>query len=138
MRLDLLADMLQTAGMGTEGVDIFIHRMPAETTEGILLRIPPVGIRNSPELPNYYRAEFQAIVRNANQQAGDLVASQLLNLLTINRRTFTNSDNTFAMEIKQMWNDKLPIVYPRTDGYGLEWSIDLHADYVMMPTTTGD
>ena len=131
MRLDLLAALIEQQGLGTRGVDIFIHRMDAEISKGILLKLPIAGIDTDYDLPGYYKTDFQVIIRAQRQEDGDDLAKQLNKLLTMYGRDFTNTDASFAMQVKQMYPAKLPIVYPRSDGHGIEWSLNIHAAYVM-------
>jgi Bacteriophage minor capsid protein len=133
MRLDILANLLVTAGLGQLGSTIFIHRMDESVGNGLLLKAPIAGIPTIPELPGYYKAPFQIIVRNLVQADGDALAAQATQVLTITEQSFNNLDGTFAMQIKQMYPTRLPIVYPRSTGNYTEWSINMHADYVMAP-----
>lgn len=131
MRLDLLSQLLEDAGLGVQGQTIFIHRMDAECNQGIMLRMPIAGVPSNPELPLYYKATFQAIIRAQAQAAGDLLAKQVADTLTIYNREFFDTSNNFLMQIKQMYPDRLPIVYPRSVGHDVEWSVNFHTDYVM-------
>lgn len=125
MKLDILAALLQTAGLGTIGTDIFMHRMEATCARGILLRNPIDGILVDNNLPGYHKTAIQAIIREDTQAVGDTRAKLVMAVLTMGRRDFD------GMQIKQMYPTKLPIVYPRSVGRGIEWSINLHADYVL-------
>lgn len=131
MRMDLLAQVLQDAGLGVIGDDIFIHRMNAEVSQGIMLKMPIAGIPTMPELPGYFKTDFQIIVRAADQLTGDDLAARATAALTFYSRDLTNDDGSFAMQVKQLYPIKLPIIYPRSPGYGTEWSVNMHIDYVL-------
>ena len=131
MRLDIIAGLIQTAGLGVMGQNIFIHRMGAEVVEGILLKLPIDGITTDFDLPGYYKTTFQVIVRARLQADGDTLAKALTELLTIYSTDYNDpTSGNFALQIKQMFPAKLPIVYPRSDGQGIEWSLNLYACYV--------
>jgi hypothetical protein len=132
MRLDIIAKILEDAGLGVQGQSIFIHRMGEEVAQGILIRVPIVGTPVNPELPDYYKGEVQVIVRASTQAVGDGLAKQVMDLLTIYNRDFYDAQGVFQFQIKQMYPMKLPIVYPRSTGYATEWSMNMHLDCVMI------
>jgi hypothetical protein len=133
MRLDILAQVLVDAGLGTIGTDIFMHRMDANAVRGILLRNPIDGVAVDPTLPKYYKSALQAIVREETQAAGDAKAAAIIAALTFYNREFRAPTAPFAliMQVKQLYPTKLPIIYPRSVGRGIEWSCNFHADYVL-------
>lgn len=131
MRIDLLAKILQDAGLGTMGQDIFIHRMNSEVHQGIMLKLPIAGIPTMPELPGYFKCDFQIIVRAVDQATGDQLAANAAKALTFYERDLTNDDGSFAMQVKQIYPIKLPIVFPRSTGHGTEWSVNMHIAYVL-------
>jgi hypothetical protein len=131
MRYDLIASLLQTEGFGVPGTDIFIHRMDAETDAGILIRGPLDGIPVDNNLPDYYRGSLQIIVRNPDQQTGDALALRLQSSITMGRRLFTNPDGSLAMDVKQIYLAKLPIVYLRSVGRSIEWSLNFKTFYCL-------
>ena len=63
MNLMPLITLLQTSGLGVPGQTIFLNMMPAEADSAILLRNPLSGTKIDYELPDYYRSQFQLIVR---------------------------------------------------------------------------
>lgn len=133
MRLDLLAKELESLNLGTTSgpaVDIFVHRMSEECAEGILLRNPLDGVPIDQNLPGYHKSGLQAIVRGKVQSAGDIKSKAVVHALTMYRRNFYENGN-LAMEVKQLYPTKLPIVYMRSDGRTIEWSLNFHADYVL-------
>lgn len=131
MRLDLIAQIIEDAKLGTIGVDIFVHRMDADCKQGIVLRMPLSGVPVDSGLPNYYKSSLQVIVRSPDQQTGDAIMISLVKLLTIYNRLFYDDSNNFQMQINHFIPRTLPCVYPRLDGQGIEWSIDFNINYVM-------
>jgi Bacteriophage minor capsid protein len=130
MRLDLLAQYLQDQNLGVQGQTIFVHRMPANVTEGILLRAPLAGVKIDWNLPGYLKHEIQVIVRANVQDRGDTLAKQVSDALTLYRRTFNDATGAKAMFVHQMLPNALPIVYPRAaNGQEIEWSINIDCNY---------
>lgn len=134
MKLELLSELLEQRGLGTRGTDIFVHRMDAECPKGILLRLPIAGIDTDFNLPGYYKTQIQAIIRDANQQSGDAMAVRVMAQLTMYERIFTDPDTgAFLMQINQMYPAKLPIIYPRSEGQEIEWSLNFDVSYAIPP-----
>ncbi len=133
MNLELIAAALVKEGLGIIGEDIFMHRMEQNCPKGILLKLPIDGIRIDQNLPRYHKTALQAIIRDISQEAGDAKAALVTAALTMSRRDFraTVAPYGLLMQVKQMYPTRLPIVYPRSDGRGIEWSVNLHADYVL-------
>jgi hypothetical protein len=63
MKLMPLADLLESAGLGVKGGNLFIEIVPTEAQRAIVLRNPPAGTKVNHELPGFFRTEFQAAVR---------------------------------------------------------------------------
>jgi hypothetical protein len=124
MNLDVIMKIISDAGLGVEGSTLFQHRMPAEKKTGILLRNPLDGIPINPELPDYVRGKLQVIVRNSDQGKGDQLSNKIMKLLTIYNKDYSDADGHLLVSIKQMYPSTLPVVYPRSDGNGIEWSIN--------------
>jgi hypothetical protein len=131
MRYDLIAKVIQDAGFGTMGTDIFIHRMDAECVAGIMIRGPLDGIPTDDNLPDYYRGTLQIIIRNADQVAGDDIARRLAPVIEMQRRVFTDTDGSVLIDVKQIYLTKLPIIYMRSVGRSIEWSLNFKTYYVM-------
>lgn len=130
MRLDLLAKVLEDAGLGQRGTDIFVHRMPADVQKGILLRLPLDGVPRDAELPGYFKTEFQAIVRDIEQGAGDDKAARVKTALEMYRRRFEEGGE-LLMQVNHIYLEQLPIVYMRSEAQGIEWSLNFWASYTM-------
>jgi hypothetical protein len=125
MNLTILTDYLQAEGVGTNGVDLFAHRMPFECQKGVLLRLPLDGIQRDPQLPGYFKTEgLQAIIRDIDQAAGEIKAQRVMDALDLMNHQFE------GLKINRIFARTLPVVYPRSDGQELEWSITFFASYV--------
>lgn len=131
MKLDLIAQLLADAGLGTIGVDIFAHSMPADCEKGIMLRNPLDGVPVNAYLPGYYRTKLQAIVRAPTFAEGDELSKRAGALLKMFNRRFTDQAGNLVLKVNHIYPEKLPINYPRSPGQGIEFSLNFHACYVM-------
>lgn len=132
MRADILATILEDAGLGVIGETIFIHHMPDACAEGVLIRLPLIGIPIDHELPGYIKGRVQVIVRATAQSAGDALASEVMKALTIYATEYLDPETgVFAMKINYLRADTLPIVYPRSVGNLKEWSINFDCCHVL-------
>ena len=131
MRLDLIIGLLQTANLGVIGTNIFVHRMGPDCKQGILIREPLTGATVDVDLPNYFKHDIQAIIRYGDQAAGDALAMSVMKTLTFYNMIFNDANGNLLMQVNHLIPRKLPVVYPRLDGQGIEWSIDFNANYVM-------
>lgn len=131
MRIDLIADYLEAQDLGLPGVNIFEEEMPASTKVGILLKLPLQGIPVDHELPGYFRGQLQAIVRAQKVDTGDRLAHAVSTALTLVNQPFAGEDGAEAMFVNYLRPRTLPIVYPRSDGNGKEWSINMDASYLL-------
>jgi len=85
MNLMPLANLIQDNGLGRQGETLFVHMLPAEAERGILLRTPLSGTPIDYELPGYYKAQFQLIVRipAADYEAGEQLVNDVIASLTM-------------------------------------------------------
>jgi hypothetical protein len=131
MKLELLAQVLQDAGYGTVAQNIFVHSMDADCKQGILLRNPLDGVPVDVNLPGYYKHSVQIIVRSPDQATGDVLISNAAAALTMYGRVFNDNSGKLLMKINHLVPRTLPRRYPRLDGQGIEWTLDLNSNYVM-------
>jgi len=131
MKLEILAQVLVDAGLGTIGTDIFVHRLGADCKQGIMLREPLAGIPVDQNLPDYYKHDIQMIVRASDQAAGDTLATNAMKALTFYNRIFNDINGALVMKVNHIYPKYLPVTYPRLDGQGIEWSVDINTAYVM-------
>lgn len=69
MSLTKIAEILEDAGVGTRGREIFVNFLPAPSREGILLRDPFGGMTIDHELPGFRQTDFMLISRANGYQA---------------------------------------------------------------------
>ena len=133
MRTDILALILEEARLGTRGGDIFIHSMPAECLQGILIKPPLSGVEIDNYLPGYFNSTMQIIVRAQKQLIGeDLITKAVAALRHDQSITYNeHPSGVFAMRINHMLPKNLPIRFPRSDGNGIEWSVNFMTSYVL-------
>jgi hypothetical protein len=131
VKLELLAQVLQTAGLGTIGTDIFVHHMEGDDVNAIMLRTPLDGIPIDPNLPDYYHHDIYLTVRAPDYVTGDAKVKAAVAALTISKRSFVNGSGVLLMHINEMIARTLPRNYPRLDSEGIEWAVDIYCNYVM-------
>jgi hypothetical protein len=130
MNINCLYNRLIAANLGVEGESLFLHTMPADCRQGILLKMPLTGVVIDYELPGFFCTKVQAIVRAQSQVAGETLAKQVSAALEIRlRSTLAGPPDMLVNWLRPL---TLPIVYPRSDGNGLEWSINFEICYVMI------
>lgn len=129
MRLEDLAQRLVDAGIGTLAVDLFIYAMPPEVNRGVLLHSGLSADTLSYELPGYRPgASFQLIVRNTTYPDGFRLIDAAVAAATILRPTMLGS---YRINYLRARHD--PLVYPRSDGGGLEFSVNFDVNFVAPP-----
>ncbi len=70
-------------------------------------------------------------MRAQKVDTGDRLAKRVMEALTLSEHSFTNEAGEEVMHVNFLRPRTLPIVYPRSDGNGKEWSINLDASYVL-------
>lgn len=127
INLDVLTTLLTNAGVTT----VYQHYMPPEIKSGVLLRQPLEGVDHDHYLPGYFRAKVQAIVREQTHAAGETIANLVERTLTIKQRTtYKNESDEVVMVVNHLLPKTRPIRYPRSDGNGIEWSINFEYSMV--------
>lgn len=133
MKLARMVDLLVEARVGAPGSTIFTNFMPSECTRGVLLRNNLGGVEIYHELPGYYQSEPQAIVRAQTIEDGESLAESVMAALTVHQtRTLQDSTGRDVMQLNYLRPKHEPIVFPRSDGNGREWSINFSACYVVL------
>lgn len=123
MKLETVAKMIELAGVGIRGVDIFIGHMPAER-DGILLRQPFGGTPIDHELPGWLKTDYQLIVRAKTYLAGDsLIKAAIMAASTLN-------GVTASAKFLYMRPRHQPLNYPISPGSRFEFVVNMDACYV--------
>lgn len=117
-------DALQSAGLGTQGVDLFLFNAPEKAKKCILVIESLDGVPRDEDLPGYKKADFQVIVRNPDYQSAMTIAKQVVNALDLHRT------NVSGLSIKRMRAKYDPIAFPIPDSDVIEVSINMWAAYV--------
>lgn len=86
-----IAEYLETSGLGTRGVNIFIDTMPSDKSQGILLRVVVPGEWDQYFCGQLRTLSFQGVVRAATHSAGHDLAIQLNEALVLQQLQTTNA-----------------------------------------------
>lgn len=123
MNLMPLLDLLDNAGIGSQGTSLFLNMMPLETTQGVLLRPPLTGTPINYELPGFYKTRFQAIVRASKFEAGQDLAAQVAAALTL------VETQVETLYIRYCRPTAKPVSFPLSNGSMVEWNIPFEVCY---------
>lgn len=131
MKLNILSKKLQDAGLGVEGQSLFLYELPGTVAEGIVIKSPLDGIKIDHELTNFFKTPIQVIVRSSSHASGELLAAKISDLLSTEQSDIW-TDGTNSIRINYCRLVSLPIRYPRSDGNGIEWSLNFDFCYVLL------
>jgi hypothetical protein len=127
--VDAIANHLQTNNQGTLGTNLFVHRMPAEVKQGLVIINNFGGARVDPYIPNYRRCRFRLIARGTSPS--DALGRINAVLPTLDAITGQTVDN--AIEVKLLTRENDPAVFPSSLGSNvLEATIALNAVYALL------
>jgi hypothetical protein len=127
VKLESIAEKLQTAGVGQQGQTIFINHMPSETL-GVLLRTPFSGSQLDHELPGFRKTSFQMVVRDASHGAAMTKMTAAVAALA----TELETDFPQGMKVKYMRQRNDPIMFPLSAGNLVELLVNIDAAYVLV------
>jgi len=132
MNLDCISQIILEKNLVTAlGTDLFQHHMPDTCKQGILLKLPVGGIPINHYIPGFIKGTFQTIVRSNSHQYGDGQAQALSKALTVQNRVFLDLSAKLLMKIIQCYPKHLPIIYARSMGNEIEWSVTYEIHYLM-------
>ena len=127
--IDAMANHLQAAGQGVIGTTLFVHRMPAELKQGLVIINNFGGARVDPYIPNYRRCRFRLIARGTSPS--DAINRLNAVLPTIDAIRGQVVDN--AIEVKLLTRENDPVAFPASLGSNvLESTIALNAVYALL------
>lgn len=133
MILEALSTMVMENRLAAPGETLFIMTMPADKRRGIILKTPLAGVAFDPEIPGLFQTRLQGIVRDNDYGRGRALAQKLMDLFTLPfSREFQINDR--KVEIIYLHPVSLPIEYPRQEGGGFEWSINLKTAFRYLQT----
>lgn len=119
--------LIEEAGLGVQGRDLFIGTMPSDVVSGIMLRLPITGDRIDEGMVDFYNTSFVLIVRDADAGAGYDRARSLSKVLTVDR--LIDGD----VYILKMNPETLPVSYPRGSADDVETSVSIHVAFGELP-----
>jgi hypothetical protein len=123
MNLLPLADRLAAQSVGTEGESIFVNMMPVECDLGVLLRNRLSGTVINYEIPGYYKAQFQMIVRAGNYADGEALMAQATAALTVVETAIGNYFFNYCRP------KTMPVAFPLSQGDNLEFSVYMECNF---------
>jgi hypothetical protein len=119
-----ITNLLENAGLGTAGTDIFAYHSPPDVSNCIIVYPSNDPPAIDPERPFYMKAKFQVIVRNSDYRAGLEKCKLAQAALTF------NETETGQMKVKQCRPLYQARVYRRSGSGELEFSITFQVIYV--------
>lgn len=123
-----IANYLAANGHGRSsgsGRNIFVNHLPAAINAGVMIRQDYEGVSYQHELPGYFKAAFQVIVRNPDYVAGQTLAENIA--VTLNKERVVIG----TMNVKYIRPIQKPIVFPASEGDYLEFSTYFDVCYSM-------
>jgi hypothetical protein len=126
-----ISPILVSAGVGVAGKDLFCHTIPATVSAGLAIVGSLAGSDIDYDLPGWRQGRIQVIVRNANHQAGLTKSRQVIAALTLNDRDLPAVAGAPAIRLRRLRAIHDPIVYPRSTGDVLEFSMNFEAIWIV-------
>lgn len=123
--LMFIAELIEGAGLGAAGVDLFVGTMPADVSRGVMLLDPLTGHEIDEGLRGFFPTQIQMIVRDPDPLEGYARADALSKALTV-----TNVEND---EVAIAWcrPTTLPVTYPRGDADDVETSVRFRLGFAL-------
>jgi hypothetical protein len=119
-----IADIIEQAGEGTIGMDLFLYHSPADVSQCTLLypsNDPPLI---DPERPGYLVGKFQVIRRDINHTSGFEKCRAISDALTLYE---TETQNIKIKQLRPLYQAR---AYRRSDNGILEFSITFKINYI--------
>ena len=129
MKLELLAQYLDDEDVARQGRDLFVHFMPEEVTEGVMLKARFQPTERMIDLPDYYKTGFQVIIRASNYIDGNAMADRVSSVLTLGQITMGDEDE-YQQLFRYIRPLHQPIVYPLSRADLLEFSVNFETVFV--------
>lgn len=125
LQLTTFAKILEEAGLGKMGKDIFINTAP-NVDKCILILDQTYGNTVNPQLPKYYNdSGFQIIVRNKQFEKAKEIAYNIMEILKIEQ-----SKQVDNLWINHCYPKHSPRSYARSEGNVYESSVNFSLNYV--------
>lgn len=127
-----IAPLLQSAGIGRLGTDLFCHHMPAQIERGVMVTGDLAGTDIDHELPGWRQGRIQVIVRDPDHTQGLTRTRQVIAALTLGQLALPATAGAPAIRLRRLRPVHDPIVYPRSDGDQVEFSVNFEAAWVIV------
>lgn len=125
MDLEPVAKYLESQHLGVLGKSIFIHDMPLDAQNGMILRDRYSGTPIDHYMPGYYNTGFRIAVRSPDFNTGQKLANDVKDTLTMYAERQMGS-----MRVKSMLPQNLPRPYRRTRANLWEWELEIDVAFV--------
>lgn len=125
-----LIPVLDSAGVGTPGVDLFCHRLPADIERGTMVTGNLAGTDIDHELTGWRQGRIQVIVRDPDHEDGMVrtrAVMAALSLVNVLLPATAGAPEVFMRRLRPIHD---PIVYPRSDGDLIEFSVNFEGVWV--------
>lgn len=117
------ATLIEQAGLAVQGVSLFINTLPADCTQGVMLRNPLTGIEIDEGHKGFFSAEFQVIVRDPRPETGYARALAIADVLKIAAQVVGD------VTVSWMTPCHLPVQYARGDADDIETAFDVRVGF---------
>ena len=121
MKLMPLLELLQMNGLGAAGTDLFLNMMPSTVTRATMLRESLTGTEINYELPEYYKTEFQVIVRSPDYEDGLRLINDVVKAMTLEEEVVEDMYFRYCRPKAQ------PVSFPISDGALIEYTVKMCA-----------
>lgn len=120
------AELIEAAGLGEVGVDLYVGTMPADVKEAVMLRDPLVGAPLDPGLDGFTQIEFQVVVRSVDPGAAYEKALEISKTLQVAE---VKRPELFMLRMAPC---TLPVSYPKGDADEIETSVRILAAFKLL------
>lgn len=126
MNLMPMIDLLQAKGLGAKGTDLFLNMMPSTVNRAAMLREPLTGTEINYELPEYFKTDFQVIVRSPDFEDGKRLIDDVVAALTLEEEVVEDMYFRYCRPKAQ------PVSFPISDGALIEYTVKMCACFNMV------
>lgn len=123
MKLEIVKDMIEKAGVATFGEDLFIGMMPLEAQIGVLLRHSGIPIDH--ELPGYFKGQFRIVARAPAYLDAQELMQRVTQAITV--RVETRASGVLVRYLRAV---STPAPFPVSDGDLIEFNCNFDIAYI--------
>lgn len=110
---------------GFPSKEIFVYNMPEAVERGVLLLHSLNGAKLDRYIPDYKRANFQAIVRASDFKSGYALSESVMAAFKVIKRY--QQDDVFFHFIEPLHD---PVAFPVSKGNFIEFSVNFRTTYI--------